>query len=90
MTVRVRVPSRTPPSGAVIMFGATDQCPSGVVVARAPSRIKCQERRKDNAFQTSRLHVQSRTGYSADKGSADSSGQSHQGKARLDRHPAQW
>ena len=38
---------------------------------------------KDNAFQTSRLHVQSRTGHSADKGSADSSGQSHQGKACL-------
>jgi hypothetical protein len=43
----------------------------------------CQERTKDNAFQTSRLHVQSRTGHSVDKGSADSSGQSHQGKARL-------
>jgi len=43
----------------------------------------CQERTKDNAFQTSRLHVQSRTGHSADKGSADSSGQSHQGKAWL-------
>src|SRR4030081_1861622 len=41
------------------------------------------ERTKDNAFQTSRLRVQSRTGHSADKGSADSSGQSHQGKARL-------
>jgi Tfp pilus assembly protein PilN len=32
------------------------------------SRPQHQERTKDNAFQTSRLHVQSRTGHSADKG----------------------
>jgi hypothetical protein len=53
---------------------------SANITDRGTSHL-CQERTKDNAFQTSRLHVQSRTGHSADKGSADSIGQSHQGKA---------
>ena len=67
---------------ALALFGRRPDQPAERLVVAGVQK-PAQERTKDTAFQTSRLHVQSRTGHSADKGSADSLGQSHQGKARL-------